>query len=174
MSKGIFVAVEQRGGTVQKVSIELLGEARRLSGQLGEDVTAVLMGSGVSHLSELLIQYGADRVLVVDHPVLEHYTTEPYTKSMTHVIRTYDPNIVLFGATTVFQLVTLPVEYNASHRAIETIEGAQLLDDEELAGAKKVLSAASLTYVAALLTSVVQLLRFLLLFADRSDRGGRR
>ena len=52
--------------------------------------------------------------------------------------------------------------------------GAQLLDDEELAGAKKVLSAAALTYVAALLTSVVQLLRFLLLFADRSDRGGRR
>ena len=101
MSKGIFVAIEQRGGIVQKVSIELLGEARRLSGQLGEDVTAVLMGSGVSHLSEMLIQYGADHVLVVDHPVLEHYTTEPYTKAMTHVIHTYDPNIVLFGATSI-------------------------------------------------------------------------
>ena len=82
--------------------------------------------------------------------------------------------IVLFGATTVFQLVTLPVEYNASHRAIETIESGHLLDDEELVGAKKVLSAAALTYVAALLTSLVQLLRFILLFAGRNDRGGRR
>ena len=82
--------------------------------------------------------------------------------------------IILFGATTVFQLVTLPVEYNASHRAIETIEGAHLLDEEEVRGAKKVLSAAALTYVAALLTSIVQLLRFILLFAGRSDRGERR
>ena len=101
MSRDIFVAIEQRGGAVQKVSIELLGEARRLAAQLGEDVVAVLMGSGVSGLTDMLCQYGADKVLVVDHPVLEHYTTEPYAKAMTHVIRTYDPNIVLFGATSI-------------------------------------------------------------------------
>lgn len=101
MSKDIFVAIEQRSGVVQKVSIELLGEARRLSAQLGGDVVAVLMGSGVSGLTGLLSQYGADKMLVVDHPVLEPYTTEPYTKAMTHIIRTYQPDIVLFGATSI-------------------------------------------------------------------------
>ena len=57
--------------------------------------------------------------------------------------------ILLFSLTTVFQLVTLPVEFNASHRALETIEGQGLLDGEELDGAKKVLRAAAMTYVAA-------------------------
>ncbi|MCI9293680.1 MAG: electron transfer flavoprotein subunit alpha/FixB family protein [Lawsonibacter sp.] len=101
MSKDIFVVTEQRGGTVQKVSIELLGESRKLAAELGEKVVAVLMGSGVSGLTEMLCRYGADKILVVDHPVLEHYTTEPYTKALTHIIHTYDPNIVLFGATSI-------------------------------------------------------------------------
>ncbi|WP_298032035.1 zinc metallopeptidase [uncultured Dysosmobacter sp.] len=80
--------------------------------------------------------------------------------------------IVLFSLTTVFQLVTLPVEFNASHRAIETIEGQYLLDEDEIAGAKKVLRAAAMTYVAALLMSALQLLRFVLIFIGRN--GGRR
>lgn len=85
--------------------------------------------------------------------------------------------IVLFSLTTTFQLVTLPVEFNASSRAIATIEGEALLDGEELKGAKSVLRAAALTYVAALLMSLVQLLRFVLIFAGRGDnnrRGGGR
>lgn len=85
--------------------------------------------------------------------------------------------ILLFSLTTIFQLVTLPVEFNASRRAIETIEGAGLLNEEELYGAKKVLRAAALTYVAALLMSLLQLLRYLLIFLGRSDgnrRGGSR
>jgi len=78
--------------------------------------------------------------------------------------------IVLFSLTTFFQLVTLPVEFNASARAIETIEGQDLLDEEEVRGAKKVLRAAALTYVAALLMSIVQLLRYVLVFLARSSR----
>ena len=80
--------------------------------------------------------------------------------------------IILFGLTTFFQLVTLPVEFNASHRALDTIEGTGLLDEEESAGARKVLRAAALTYVAALLMSLLQLLRFVLIFLSRG--GGRR
>ena len=80
--------------------------------------------------------------------------------------------ILLFSLTTVFQLVTLPVEFNASHRALETIEGQGLLDGEELTGARKVLRAAAMTYVAALLMSLVHLLRFGLIFVGRG--GGRR
>ena len=68
--------------------------------------------------------------------------------------------ILLFSLTTIFQLVTLPVEFNASARAIETIDGQMLLDSDELPGAKKVLRAAAMTYVAALLMSALQLLRF--------------
>ena len=80
--------------------------------------------------------------------------------------------ILLFSMTTVFQLVTLPVEFNASRRAIETIEGQHLLDDEEFGGAKKVLRAAALTYVAALLMSALQLLRYVLIFLGRGNRRG--
>jgi len=87
--------------------------------------------------------------------------------------------ILLFSLTTFFQLVTLPVEFNASHRALETIEEQRLLDGEELPGARKVLRAAALTYVAALLMSALQLLRYVLIFLGRSGRsdgrgGGRR
>lgn len=80
--------------------------------------------------------------------------------------------IILFSLTTFFQLVTLPVEFNASNRALETIEGQGLLDDEEVTGARKVLRAAALTYVAALLMSILQLLRYILIFLGRQNRRG--
>lgn len=81
--------------------------------------------------------------------------------------------ILLFSLTTLFQLVTLPVEFNASARAIETIEGQGLLEGDEIGGAKKVLRAAAMTYVAALLMSALQLLRFVLIFLGRSNNGRR-
>ena len=80
--------------------------------------------------------------------------------------------ILLFSLTTVFQLVTLPVEFNASRRALETIAGEALLDGDELRGARKVLQAAALTYVAALLMSALQLLRYVLVFLGRNSRRG--
>lgn len=78
--------------------------------------------------------------------------------------------LVLFSFTTVFQLITLPVEFNASRRALQTMESAHVLDDDELPGARKVLSAAALTYVAALLMSALQLLRYVLIFLGRRRR----
>ena len=75
--------------------------------------------------------------------------------------------VILFGVAVVGQVVTLPVEFNASRRALESLEGGYLLDDEELRGARKVLSAAAMTYVAALLVSLAQLLRFVLAFNGR-------
>ena len=82
--------------------------------------------------------------------------------------------ILLFSLTTLFQLITLPVEFNASHRALQTLENQQLLYDDELPSARKVLKAAALTYVAALLMSALQLLRYVLIFLGRSNRGRRR
>lgn len=78
--------------------------------------------------------------------------------------------IVFFGVAVVFQLVTLPVEFNASRRALEAIKNSNiLLDDSEIKGARKVLSAAALTYVTAFLLSLTQLLRFLII-ANRRRR----
>lgn len=75
--------------------------------------------------------------------------------------------VVLFSVATFFQVVTLPVEFNASRRAIQSLQDTHMLDDQELRGAKKVLGAAAMTYVAALLVSIAQLLRYILAFNSR-------
>ncbi len=77
--------------------------------------------------------------------------------------------IILFSLVALFQLITLPVEFNASRRALETLENREYLYDEELVGARKTLSAAAMTYVAALLVSLMQLLRLILLFGRRNN-----
>ena len=71
--------------------------------------------------------------------------------------------ILLFCAVVLFQLLTLPVEFNASHRAIRTLREDRILDEDELKGAKKVLAAAAMTYVAALIVAFANLLRLLAL-----------
>ena len=78
--------------------------------------------------------------------------------------------IACFGLSLVFQLVTLPVEFNASRRAMAAIESAELLTEEEQKGARKTLSAAAMTYVAATAVSLAQLLRLILVFGGRRRR----
>ena len=77
--------------------------------------------------------------------------------------------VFLFAFVVIFQLITLPVEFNASRRAVSILDGSGILMGEELVGAKKVLRAAALTYVASLLSAILQLLRLVLL-----TRGGKR
>ncbi len=77
--------------------------------------------------------------------------------------------IILFSLTAVFQAVTLPVEFNASRRAMEALDNSARLTTEELHGARKVLTAAALTYVAALATALSQILRLLLIANRRRD-----
>lgn len=81
--------------------------------------------------------------------------------------------IACFGFSFVFQLVTLPVEFNASRRAIQTIESAELLTVEEQKGAKKTLTAAAMTYVAATATALAQLLRLIVIFGQGRGRNRR-
>jgi Zn-dependent membrane protease YugP len=78
--------------------------------------------------------------------------------------------IACFGLSLVFQLVTLPVEFNASRRALNAIESGELLTQDEQRGAKKVLTAAAMTYVAATAVSLAQLLRLVLIFGGRRRR----
>ena len=81
-----------------------------------------------------------------------------------------DAGILLFALVAVFQLVTLPVEYNASSRAVETLSGSGMVSAEEERGVRKVLSAAALTYVAALATALANLLRLILIAGRRNNR----
>ena len=81
-----------------------------------------------------------------------------------------DLGIAAFGLSFVFQLITLPVEFNASRRAIQAIEEGQLLTAEEQKGAKKTLKAAAMTYVAAMAVALAQLLRLIVLFGNRRRR----
>lgn len=75
--------------------------------------------------------------------------------------------IACFSLSLIFQLVTLPVEFNASRRAMETIESAGILTDDEQKGAKQTLKAAAMTYVAATAVSLMQLLRLVMLFGGK-------
>lgn len=78
--------------------------------------------------------------------------------------------IVLFSASVLFTLITLPVEFNASSRALKIIKETGMLNEEEYDGAKKVLSAAAMTYVASAASAVAQLLRLLLIASSRNNR----
>ena len=101
MSRDVYVFAEQRDGELQKVGIELVGKARELADDLGQQVAAVLLGSGVKDKAQELIACGADKVVVVDDVMLEEYVTEPYTKALTAVINAKDPEIVLYGASSI-------------------------------------------------------------------------
>lgn len=78
-----------------------------------------------------------------------------------------DLGILLFSFSLIFQLITLPVEFNASSRALQILDQSDMLYDEELKGAKKVLSAAAMTYVAAAISTLLSLLRLIILFGGR-------
>jgi len=101
MSRDIYIVVEQRDGHIAKVGVELIGEATKLAADLGQKVIAVLMGDNIKNLSQSLIEYGADEVVYVEDPILAEYVTEPYAKALTAVIKECDPEIVLFGATSI-------------------------------------------------------------------------
>lgn len=77
--------------------------------------------------------------------------------------------VILFSTVAIFQLVTLPVEFNASRRALRTLDNDRILTGNELSGAKKVLAAAAMTYVAALITSLANLLRLILIVGRNRD-----
>lgn len=101
MSKNVYVFTEQRDGEIQKVGIELIGKARELADALSQEVVAVLLGSGIKEKAETLIKHGADKVIVVDDPMLAEYVTEPYTKAIYEIIKAEEPEIMLYGASSI-------------------------------------------------------------------------
>lgn len=101
MSKNIWVFCEQRDGELQSVALELLGVARELAAKTGEKVGALLLGYQVAEKAKDLIAYGADEVYLVDDANLEYYTTEAYAQAVSQIVTFYDPNVLMFGATSI-------------------------------------------------------------------------
>lgn len=99
--KDVLVFVEQRDGDIQKVSLELVSKGREIADNLGCQLKAAVLCKSLNTAPELLVQYGADEVIMVQNELLEPYSTEPYTKSLTAIIQAHQPEIVLVGATTI-------------------------------------------------------------------------
>lgn len=97
--KNVWVFAEQREGKLLPVVRELLGEGKKLAGEIGCRLCAVLCGYKVEGLADELFSYGADRVYIADHQELLTYRTDAYTKVIFEAIREYKPEIVLLGAT---------------------------------------------------------------------------
>ena len=99
--KGVYVFAQQVDGKVDGIALELLGKGKALAKDLGTKVAAMLLGENIGDQAQILAEYGADRVIVVDHPYLKDYMTEPYTQAIAAIIHEFKPEIVLFGATAI-------------------------------------------------------------------------
>jgi len=97
-TSNIMIICEQRDNVLHKVSFELIGRAKEINNE-GSQVVALLMGHNIEPLTQELIDYGADRVIYVDDPILEQFMTEPYTKAACKVLLDEKPSRVLIGAT---------------------------------------------------------------------------
>ncbi len=98
MAQGVLVITEQRDNAFRKVSYEAVSEGRRVADELGTDVTAVVLGSGIEGIAGELGKYGADKVLVADDGILSDYTTDAYTNVLAEVIKSREPKVVFLGA----------------------------------------------------------------------------
>jgi electron transfer flavoprotein alpha subunit len=97
--KGVWVFIEQVGGEVAPVSWELLGKGRELADDLGTGLAGLLLGYHVRARAGEIFHYGADKVYLMDDPVLEHYRTPPYAHGLVGLAQKYKPEIILLGAT---------------------------------------------------------------------------
>jgi len=98
MAQGIWIIAEQREGELRKISFELTSEARRLADQMGQSVTAVLLGSNIKEKAPELGKYGADKVIVADDSRLSTYTTDAYVSVIAQLAQVGEPAIILLGA----------------------------------------------------------------------------
>jgi len=93
-----MIVAEQRDGALRKISLELASTARKLADQTGDEVSAILLGSGIEGLAAELGKYGVDKVFVGDNAAMEPYVTEAHAAVVAKVVKENDPAILLLGA----------------------------------------------------------------------------
>jgi len=98
MAQEIWIVAEQREGQLRKVSFELTSEAKRLADQMGQSVTAILLGSNIKEKAPELGKYGADKVIVADDNRLATYTTDAYVSVIAQLAQSGEPAIILLGS----------------------------------------------------------------------------
>jgi electron transfer flavoprotein alpha subunit len=99
--KGVWVFAEQRDGAISRVTFELLGLGQSLANQLNQELSAVLLGYKVDHVTKELNEFGARNIYLAQHKLLANYQTNPYAKVISEIIEEHKPNIFLIGATTI-------------------------------------------------------------------------
>ncbi len=98
--KGVWVFIEHQEGEGAPVSWELLGAGRELADSLGVELCGIILGQGVEKIAQEAVFYGADKVYLVESPVLALYRSEPYAETIVNLVQKYKPEIFLMGATT--------------------------------------------------------------------------
>jgi len=98
--KGVWVYIEQYEGHARNVGYELLNEGRKLADGMQQELAAIIIGDHVDHLTQEAIARGADKVYLVEGPEFKHFSTDAYTITLTDLINTYKPSVILMGATT--------------------------------------------------------------------------
>jgi len=93
-AKGVWVFSDSH-----ELALELLGKGRELADKMQAPLTALLLGSGVQDRAQMLVQHGADKVIVVDKPQLKQFQAEPYLSALTTLAKQHSPDIILFGST---------------------------------------------------------------------------
>jgi len=99
MSKGILVFIEHKAGALNKTSLEAIAAAQKLAGDTGQQITAVVPGSGVDSLAQEIAAYDLAKVIKVDHALLADYTPDAYAEAMEQVIRASNPHYVVLSHT---------------------------------------------------------------------------
>ena len=120
----VWVFAEQRDGALSDVPLELLSKGRSLADQLSVKLSAVLGGADVKPLSDELIAHGADKVYLVENPLLADYQTIAYTKMLCELIEKHQPQIVLYGAT--------PIGRDLAPRVASTLKAGLTADCTDL------------------------------------------
>lgn len=98
-ARNVWVFIEVVRGKIKGVSLELLGQGRKMADDLGEKLVAIIPGNEVEDFAKMAIHYGADEAIVVDQKELKDYSTDGYTKAMCTLIKKYNPAVLLIGAT---------------------------------------------------------------------------
>lgn len=98
-ARNVWVFIEVVRGKIKGVSLELLGQGRKMADDLGEKLVAMIPGNEIEDFAKMAIHYGADEAIVVDQKELKDYSTDGYTKAMCTLIKKYNPAVLLIGAT---------------------------------------------------------------------------
>ncbi len=124
----VWVYAEQERGEINPASFELLGKATELANPLNEKVGAVLVGKGIKSLAKELIAYGADKVYIAEHELLEEFLPVPYARAVSELVEEYRPQMMLFSATPLGRELAPRVAYRTQSGLTADCTGLDIVD----------------------------------------------